>query len=170
MAPETVDRRIRALLARYGPVKTDAGVDAEALRKVLNDLAAPAGFPDSYAIERVAALAGVPHPRVELLLKEGFQASGGAPSPPPPSINVFVFVCEGTSCFRARCGRIRLAAEESLGLRLGQIAPDKSVRLVSANCLGRCEHSPCLEIGGVVYDSLTPERVRALLRELKPRR
>lgn len=167
MTPEVVDRRIRALLARYGPVKTDAGVDAEALRKVLNDLAAPAGFPDSYAIDRVAALAGVPRPRVELLLKEGFQAAGGAPS--PPSINVFVFVCEGTSCFRARCGRIRRAAEESLGLSLGQIAPDESVRLVSANCLGRCEHSPCLEIDGVVYDSLTPERVRALLQKLKPR-
>ena len=168
MTPEDVDRRIRALLARYGPVKTDAGIDAAALQKVLNDLAAPAGFPDSFAVERVAALSGVPRGRVEHLLKEQFPAADGA-SPSPTPINIYVFVCEGTSCFRARCGRIRRAAEESLGLRLGQIAPDKSVRLVSANCLGRCERSPCLEIDGVIHDSLTPERVRALLQELKPR-
>ncbi len=77
-----------------------------------------------------------------------------------------VKVCKGTACFAA-CSDASVGwMEDALGLRLGETAKDGSVSLEEVYCLGYCNAGPTVEIEGRIYGELTPERARALARDL----
>ena len=125
---------------------------------LISRLAEENGGLDHDLIDALAKEASVDRRRIELL------ATGHPWLKAAGRVRAQVFVCEGASCFRARCDRIVRAAEEALGLPLNEVSPDGQIRLLRANCLGGCESSPCMEVNGKLHEEMTPERVRELLQ------
>jgi len=77
-----------------------------------------------------------------------------------------VKVCKGTACFAA-CGDASVGwMEDALGVRLGETTADGRVSLEEVYCLGYCNAGPAVEVEGRVYGELSPERARALARDL----
>jgi NADH:ubiquinone oxidoreductase subunit F (NADH-binding) len=62
-----------------------------------------------------------------------------------------VRVCTGTSCFVASRGRHVREVESVLGVRVGECAPDGSVSLQEAHCLGYCYAGPAALDGDVPH-------------------
>lgn len=77
-----------------------------------------------------------------------------------------VKVCRGTACFAA-CGEDHVKwMEDALHLKLDETRADGSVSLEGVYCLGFCNAGPSVEIEGRIYGELTPERARALAKDL----
>jgi NADH:ubiquinone oxidoreductase subunit F (NADH-binding)/NADH:ubiquinone oxidoreductase subunit E len=70
-------------------------------------------------------------------------------APPPP---VTVRVCETLSCAMAGGKALREAAAAACG---------PGVRVVSAPCIGRCDHAPAALVGQLPVDHATPEKIAA---------
>jgi formate dehydrogenase beta subunit len=67
---------------------------------------------------------------------------------PPPALTVRV--CETLSCQMAGADALRAALESSCG---------SDVRILSAPCVGRCEHAPVAVVGRNPVDHATPDKV-----------
>lgn len=77
-----------------------------------------------------------------------------------------VKVCKGTAC-HAACGGASVAwMEEALGLRVGETSADGAVSLEAVYCLGFCNAGPSVEVEGRIYGELTPDKARALAKDL----
>lgn len=62
-----------------------------------------------------------------------------------------VRVCVAEACQAVGGDVLAREAEAALGLRVGEVASDGSVRLDEVFCLGNCALAPSAEIDGVVY-------------------
>ena len=56
---------------------------------------------------------------------------------------------------------------EYLGIKDGETTEDGLFTLKNVACLGCCSLSPVMMINEEAYGSLTPEKTKAILRELK---
>lgn len=78
-------------------------------------------------------------------------------------------VCRTLSCelmgARAIVDRIR----EQLGIEPGETTPDGEFTLQEVECLASCGTAPMLQCNFKFYENLTPERIDALLEELRAR-
>ena len=70
----------------------------------------------------------------------------GEPAPPPLTVRV----CETLSC--------QLAGAESLRAQLAQL-DQREVRVLSAPCIGRCEHAPAAVVGRRTIDRASPQAI-----------
>lgn len=78
-----------------------------------------------------------------------------------------VKVCKGTAC-HAACADASVGwMEEALGLQVNETSADGAVSLEAVYCLGFCNAGPTVEVEGKIYGELTPERAKALAKELK---
>src|SRR5512136_1269280 len=68
-------------------------------------------------------------------------------------------VCRNLSCHLAGADEILAFIAETLGIGPGQTTPDGAFTLVTAECLGNCDHAPCLQIDGVDRGPATREGV-----------
>jgi [NiFe] hydrogenase diaphorase moiety large subunit len=59
------------------------------------------------------------------------------------------------------------AFEDEAGCRFGEVSADGTVGLFSTSCIGMSDQEPSAIINGVVFTSLTPLKVRHLVRALK---
>ena len=157
MPAEDLENEIRRLLDLQGPVTGDEGLGAilDAIVARLGELSAP-------SLDVLCRLAGIERDAVDRLVGSRSALRAAAEG------RVRVMVCEGSSCFRRRSGRVLRRAEQALGLKIGQTAPDGSVCLVRALCLGHCEHGPNVQVGRTGHNALTPEKVAELLGPLRP--
>jgi len=76
-------------------------------------------------------------------------------------------VCHNVSCALAGAEDILLFISEKLGIAPGQTTPDGAISLVTVECLGNCDHAPCLQVDGVDHGPASRETVDALIEELK---
>ena len=76
-------------------------------------------------------------------------------------------VCPNLSCALAGAENILKLLTEKLGIGPGETTPDGAITLVTAECLGNCDHAPCLQVDGVDRGPVTREAVAALVEELK---
>ena len=76
-------------------------------------------------------------------------------------------VCRNLSCTLAGADDILGLIREKLGIGPGETTPDGAITLVTAECLGHCDHAPCLQVDGVDHGPVTPETVAALIEELQ---
>ena len=75
-------------------------------------------------------------------------------------------VCKGTAC-HAACADASVGwMEDALGLRVGETSEDGAVSLEAVYCLGFCNAGPTVEVEGRIYGELTPERAKALAKDL----
>jgi len=76
-------------------------------------------------------------------------------------------VCRNLSCHLAGAEDILAFIGQTLGIGPGETTPDRRFTLVTAECLGNCDHAPCLQIDGVDHGPVSRQSVAALVEELK---
>ena len=78
-----------------------------------------------------------------------------------------LWVCRGLAC--ALLGGDDLLAKvcQQLGVSPGGTTADGKITVEFAECLGVCEGAPCVLIGDEARANVTPEKVDALLAELR---
>lgn len=78
-----------------------------------------------------------------------------------------IMLCEGTACHVNGAKLIEAALDEELGLKDGETTDDGLFSLKIVACLGCCSLSPVMMINGETYGSLTPEKAKNIVRELR---
>ena len=78
-----------------------------------------------------------------------------------------IMLCKGTACYVNGAERIAEAVSDELGIKNGETTPDGLFTLSLVSCLGCCSLAPVMMINDKTYGSLTPDKVRAILRELR---
>lgn len=78
-----------------------------------------------------------------------------------------IMLCKGTACHVNGADRIEEAINEELGINNGETTEDNVFTLNNVACLGCCSLSPVMMINGITYGSLTPDKAKNILREIK---
>jgi NADH-quinone oxidoreductase subunit E len=138
---------------------------AAALLPVLHIVQGESGIVSTEAEAWVAARLGIPPIRVREVLTfyTMFRRR--------PAGRTIVQVCHNLSCTLAGAEDVLAAMRRELGLGPddGDTAADGSVTLVAVECLGNCDHAPCLQVDGLDRGPVTPEAAAAIVREIRGR-
>ena len=78
-----------------------------------------------------------------------------------------IMVCKGTACYVNGAERIIDAITEELGIGNNETTQDGLFSLSIVSCLGCCSLAPVMMINEDTYGSLTPEKVRKILRDIR---
>lgn len=78
-----------------------------------------------------------------------------------------IMLCQGTACHVNGSEIIEKTIKEELGISDGETTDDGLFTLKNVACLGCCSLSPVMMINEETYGSLTPEKVRDILKNLK---
>ena len=78
-----------------------------------------------------------------------------------------VQVCRTTPCWLRGSDNLTHAAQDHLGITLGQTTADKKFTLIEVECLGACVNAPMVQINDDYYEDLTAESFKAVLEALK---
>lgn len=85
-----------------------------------------------------------------------------------PKGKYVIKVCNGTACHVRKSIPILEKLRETLKLKEGQHTTDDFAFTVeTVSCLGACGLAPVLMVNDTVYPSMTPEKVVALVQELR---
>jgi len=79
-------------------------------------------------------------------------------------------VCVTLSCSLMGGEHLLGYLSNKLGIGVGETTPDGLFTLRAVQCLGSCGKAPVMMVGGRYYDELTPEKIDALLEELRKNR
>ncbi len=77
-----------------------------------------------------------------------------------------VQVCRTTPCWLRGSDALTHAAEEHLGIGLGQTTDDKKFTLIEVECLGACVNAPMVQINDNYYEDLGAEAFKGILDNL----
>ena len=78
-----------------------------------------------------------------------------------------IMVCKGTACYVNGAERIIDAISEELGIGNNETTEDGLFSLSIVSCLGCCSLAPVMMINEDTYGSLTPDKVKTILREIR---
>lgn len=78
-----------------------------------------------------------------------------------------IMLCQGTACHVNGSKRIEEAIIEELGIKDGETTEDGLFTLNNVACLGCCSLSPVMMINEETYGSLTPEKTKHILKDIK---
>jgi len=145
--------RVDELLARYP--KREA-----ALLPILHIIQREQGFISPEAEAWVAAMLGLPALQVEEVLSFYTLLRR------KPAGKYVIQVCRNISCFLAGSEDIVKHLESRLAVRDGGTTPDGKFTLVTVECLGNCDHAPCLMINDDDYGPATREMIDGILKRL----
>lgn len=147
-------RRIEETAARY-PEKSAA------LIPVLRVVQDESGFISPEAETWVAAKLAVPPVRVREVLTfyTLFRRA--------PAGRHTLRVCRNLSCTLAGGADILRLITERLGIGPGGTTPDGAITLATVECLGNCDHGPCLQVDGIDHGPVTAASVAALIQEIR---
>ncbi|MDA8603331.1 NADH-quinone oxidoreductase subunit NuoE [Alphaproteobacteria bacterium] len=77
-----------------------------------------------------------------------------------------VQVCRTTPCWLRGSDALTHAAEEHLGIGLGQTTDDKKFTLIEVECLGACVNAPMVQINDNYYEDLGADAFKGILDDL----
>jgi len=83
---------------------------------------------------------------------------------PPPGVKLQL--CTNISCMLAGAYDLLHFMEGALGIRAGGRTPDGRIELEEVECLASCGTAPAMQVGDRYEESLTRDRIVALLRDL----
>ena len=154
--PENMERA-RAIMARY-----PEGRQASAIIAVM-DLAQRqnGGWLPKPAIEYVAKLLGIAPVRAHEVAT--FYTMFNL----KPVGKYLIQVCRTTPCWLCGSDEITRTCCDKLGVRLGEITEDGLFTVAEVECLAACANAPMVQINDYYYEDLTPERMSAIIDELK---
>ena len=78
-----------------------------------------------------------------------------------------IMLCKGTACYVNGAERILDAVTDELGIGNNETTEDGLFSLSVVSCLGCCSLAPVMMINDRTYGSLTPDKVRQILRQLR---
>lgn len=78
-----------------------------------------------------------------------------------------IMLCQGTACHVNSSELILQTIRDELGIDDGETTQDGLFSLKCVACLGCCSLSPVMMINGDTYGSLTPEKTKKILKELR---
>lgn len=78
-----------------------------------------------------------------------------------------IMLCKGTACHVNGADSIERALTEELGIQDGETTKDGLFSLKTVACLGCCSLSPVMMINEDTYGSLTPEKAKEIVRNIK---
>lgn len=78
-----------------------------------------------------------------------------------------IMLCQGTACHVNSSELILQTIRDELGIDDGETTDDGLFSLKCVACLGCCSLSPVMMINENTYGSLTPEKTKKILRELR---
>lgn len=78
-----------------------------------------------------------------------------------------IMLCQGTACHVNSSELILQTIKDELGIEDGETTEDGLFSLKCVACLGCCSLSPVMMINESTYGSLTPEKTKKILKELK---
>lgn len=78
-----------------------------------------------------------------------------------------IMLCQGTACHVNSSELILQTVREELGIDDGETTEDGLFSLKCVACLGCCSLSPVMMINESTYGSLTPDKTRKILKELR---
>ncbi|MCR5484062.1 MAG: NADH-quinone oxidoreductase subunit NuoE [Clostridiales bacterium] len=78
-----------------------------------------------------------------------------------------IMLCKGTACHVNGANSIEKALNEELGISDGETTDDGLFSIKCVACLGCCSLSPVMMINGDTYGSLTPDKAKKIIRELR---
>ena len=78
-----------------------------------------------------------------------------------------IMICKGTACYVNGAERIIEAVQEELGISDNQTTEDGLFSLSLVSCLGCCSLAPVMMINEDTYGSLTPDKVKKILRDIR---
>ena len=79
-----------------------------------------------------------------------------------------VQVCTSISCWIMGSDAVEQRFREKLGISLGETTGDNKITLVPNQCLGLCDHAPCIQVKAKLWGDLeTPESVDKALEEIQ---
>ena len=84
-----------------------------------------------------------------------------------PKGKYIISVCLGTACYVNGAERIIEAVQEELGIGDNQTTEDGLFSLSLVSCLGCCSLAPVMMINEDTYGSLTPDKVKKILRDIR---
>lgn len=80
-----------------------------------------------------------------------------------------IMLCKGTACHVNGSDRIEDTIKEELGISDGETTKDGMFTLKNVACLGCCSLSPVMMVNDETFGSLTPEKTKKILKELRER-
>lgn len=85
-----------------------------------------------------------------------------------PKGKYLIKVCDGTACHVRKSIPILQELRKALGLsNKKHTTDDMKFTVETVSCLGTCGLAPVLTVNDKVYPSMTPEKTRALLKQLQ---
>ena len=78
-----------------------------------------------------------------------------------------IMLCKGTACYVNGADRIAEAVKEELGIGDNDTTADGLFSLSLVSCLGCCSLAPVMMINEDTYGSLTPDKVKKILRDIR---
>ena len=78
-----------------------------------------------------------------------------------------IMLCQGTACHVNSSELILQTIKDELGIDDGETTEDGLFSLKCVACLGCCSLSPVMMINDDTYGSLTPDKTKQILRELR---
>ena len=78
-----------------------------------------------------------------------------------------IMLCQGTACHVNSSELILQTIRDELGIEDGQTTADGLFSLKCVACLGCCSLSPVMMINEDTYGSLTPDKTKNILKELR---
>ena len=78
-----------------------------------------------------------------------------------------IMLCKGTACYVNGADRILDAIQDELGIGDNETTADGLFSLSVVACLGCCSLAPVMMINDKTYGSLTPDKAKQILRELR---
>lgn len=86
---------------------------------------------------------------------------------PTPVGKYLIMLCQGTACHVNSSELILQTIKDELGIEDGETTEDGLFSLKCVACLGCCSLSPVMMINESTYGSLTPEKTKKILKELR---
>ena len=78
-----------------------------------------------------------------------------------------IMICKGTACYVNGANAIADAVMEELGIGDNETTADGLFSLSLVSCLGCCSLAPVMMINEDTYGSLTPDKVKQILRDIR---
>ena len=154
MISEAKRQQLDALVTRY-PEKRSA------LIPILHEVQAEVGYLSPEAVEWVAGYLGLSP--ADVMSVASFYDMLSL----EPVGTHLIYVCQNLTCTLLGAERLIRHLESKLGVRTGETTPDGKITLKRMECLASCGTAPSIQVDGVYHHQVTPEKLDALLDELR---
>lgn len=76
-------------------------------------------------------------------------------------------ICVSLSCHLKGSGEILEAVKEELNIEAYQTTADKKFTIEPVSCLGLCDMAPAIMINKEIYENLTPQQAKNIIKKYK---